>query len=408
MIRLLSKMGWRNLWRNKRRTLIMLGALSVGVWAMIWMNAMMRGMLDQMIDDSIDNLSGHIQVHAKNFLNDPSINNSLDASHTDWVNELNHHNIVAWAMRLRLPAMISSERHSLPVTVVGIDPRSEAGMSFIMKTGIDGKMLADMNDNGIVIGQRLLEKLETDLGKRIVIMTQDSHNELADRGFRIRGVYSAKLKLLESQYVFVGLHTLQSMLDCENCISEISLKTTHYLELEGLKQQVMPIADGKEVHTWYELDPYTESMLNTMDGFILVFIVIIFLALSFGLVNTLVMAIFERGREIALLHALGLSPRYIALQILLEAIFLIIIGLVLGNLLAYATLWPFREGIDISIVGEGLDFAGISSVLRPSLRMFDVLMANFTVMILGMLACLLPAWRAAQKAPAAALNWSDT
>ncbi len=408
MIRLLSVLGWRNLWRNKRRTLIMLSALGVGVWAMIWMNAMMRGMLDQMIEDSIDNLSGHIQVHAINFLNDPSINNSMPGVNTALRSELQQPEIVAWAARLRLPAMIASERHSLPVTLVGIDPHSEQGLSFIMQTELEGKMLDDSRDTGIVIGQRLQEKLETRLGKRIVIMTQDRHNEMADRGFRIKGVYSAKLQLLESQYAFVGLHTLQTMLDCEDCISEVSLKTTHYLNLEELKQRIVVVAGNNEVHTWSELDPYTESMLNTMDGFILLFIVIIFLALSFGLVNTLVMAIFERSREIALLHALGLSPRYISLQILLEAIFLIAIGLVVGNLLAYASLWPLRDGIDISIVGEGLDFAGISSVLRPSLQMSDVLMANCTVMILGMLACLLPAWRAAQKAPAAALNWSDT
>ncbi len=408
MMRMLAILGWRNLWRNKRRTLIMLSALSVGVWAMIWMNAMMRGMLDQMIEDSINNLSGHIQVHATNFLNDPSINNSMPEVNAALRTQLQQPEVVAWAMRLRLPAMIASERHSLPVTLVGIDPQREQGLSFITQTEIEGDMLDDMNDTGIVIGQRLLEKLETRQGKRVVIMTQDRQNELADRGFRIKGVYSAKLQLLESQYAFVGLHTLQSMLDCENCISEVSLKTTHYLNLQGLKQRIASVAGNNEVHTWSELDPYTESMLNTMDGFILLFIVIIFLALSFGLVNTLVMAIFERGREIALLHALGLSPRYISLQILLEAIFLLMIGLLVGNLLAYTSLWPFRDGIDISIVGEGLDFAGISSVLKPSLLMSDVLLANCTVIILGILACILPAWHAAQKAPAAALNWSDT
>ncbi len=408
MIRLLSILGWRNLWRNRRRTLIMLSALSVGVWSMIWMTAMMRGMLDQMIEDSINNLSGHIQVHAKNFRNDPSINNSMQTPSMALQLELSRDDIVAWGGRLRLPAMISSERHSLPVTVVGIDPDREAGLSFIMQADIEGRMLEGIHDRGMVIGQKLVEKLESRINKRLVLMSQDRNNELADRGFRVTGVYQSKLQLLESQFVFVGLATLQSMLDCETCLSEISIKTTQYQELGELKQRIASAADQYEVLTWSELDPYTESMLTTMNGFIFVFILIIFIALSFGLVNTLVMAIFERSREIALLHALGLSPRFISIQILIEAAFLIVIGLLLGNGLAMATILPLRDGIDISIVGEGLDFAGISSVLKPSLLVDDILLANGTVIVLGLLACLLPAWRAAQKAPAAALNWSDT
>lgn len=408
MIRLLSILGWRNLWRNRRRTLIMLSALSVGVWSMIWMTAMMRGMLDQMIEDSINNLSGHLQIHARNFRNDPSINNSMQPPSTELQDILRQNEIIAWGARLRLPSMVSSERHSFPVTVVGINPAMEQGLSFIMQAEMTGRKLNQPDDRGIVIGQRLLEKLETGLDKRIVLMSQNKHNQLSDRGFRIVGIYQSKLQLLESQYVFVGLDTLQAMLDCEGCISEVSIKTTDYQQLDVLKQLIASAVNNYEVKTWSELDPYTESMLGTMNGFIFVFILIIFIALSFGLVNTLVMAIFERSREIALLHALGLSPKYISLQILLEACFLIGIGLVLGNSLAIITIVPIREGIDISIVGEGLDFAGISSVLKPSLLLDDVLLANGTVIVLGLLACLLPAWRAAQKAPAAALNWSDT
>ncbi len=408
MMRLLAKLAWRNLWRNRRRTLIMLAALAVGVWSMIWMTALMRGMLDQMIEDSVNNLSGHIQIHAKNFRNDPSITNSLTNPDEKLLQVLNHNEIIGWSGRIKVPAMISSERYSLPVTLVGIDPIMEQSLSFIMQTDFDGEMLATAEDNGIVVGRKLLEKLESRLNKRLVITTQDKNNQLADRGFRITAVYSAKLQLLESQYVFVSLNILQTMLSCENCLSEISIKTMHHDNLQSLKDRIKSVAGDYEVNTWFELDPYTESMLKSMDGFIFVFIIIIFIAMSFGLVNTLVMAIFERTREIALLHALGLSPRLITLQIVIEASMLVLIGLIAGNLLAYLSIWPMREGVDISIVGEGLDFAGISSVLKPSLWLSDIAFANLTVIVLGILACLLPAWRASQKAPAAAINWSDT
>lgn len=408
MTHLLSMLGWRNLWRNPRRTIIMLTALSIGVWAMIWMTAILRGMVDQMVEDSINNLSGHIQIHAPDFRDDPSITNSLTPPTGKLLQQLQQEDIVAWSIRLRLPAMVSSERHTFPVTIVGIDPEQERDLSFIMKSEVQGKMLQHINDKGLIIGKKLLDKLETGINKRVVVMSQDKENILADRGFKITGVFKAKMQALEAQYIFVGLHTLQNMLNCPQCVSEISLKTTQYLLLDELKSRISHYAGNNEVMTWFELDPYTETMLDSMNGFILILIVVIFLALSFGLVNTLVMAIFERGHEIALIHALGLAPKFIAILILIESGFLILIGLGTGNALALLSLWPIQDGIDISIVGEGLDMAGMSSVLKPSLLLSDVFMANVIVIILGTLACLLPAWRVAQKAPAAALNRSET
>lgn len=408
MTKLLATLGWRNLWRNRRRTFIMLTALVIGVWSMIWMTALMRGMVDQMVNDSIDNLSGHIQIHAPGFRDDPSISNSMQPPQGALLDELNQDDVVAWGSRLRLPAMISSERHSLPITIVGIDPDAERGLSFIMHSAIDGNMLADADDSGIVIGNKLLDKLDTRLGKRVVLMSQDVDNELADRGFRITGVYSAHVASLETQYAFTGMHTLQRLLKCKDCISEISIKSHHYLGLEPLKQRIAEASGDDEVQTWMELDPYAKAMLASANGYILIFITIIFIALSFGLANTLVMAIFERSREIALVHALGLSPRYIAMQILLEALFLIVIGMLIGNALAIASLLPIRDGIDLSIVSEGLDMFGMSTVLKPTLLGSDMLMANLIIIVLGILSCLLPAWHAARRAPAAALNRGET
>jgi len=239
-------------------------------------------------------------------------------------------------------------------------------------------------------------------------MSQDIDNELADRGFRIAGVYTADVGSLETMYAFVGRATLQKLLRCETCLSEISIRTHHYLGLEPLKQRMSDSAGDNEVLTWMELDPYAKAMLASANGYIYVIIVVIFIALSFGLVNTLVMAIFERTREIALVHALGLSPGWIAVQILLEAGFLIIIGMLIGNSLAFASLLPMLDGVDLSIVSEGLDMFGMSSVLKPTILGTDIFMANLLVIVLGLLACLLPAWRAAQKAPASALNRGET
>jgi ABC-type lipoprotein release transport system permease subunit len=159
-----------------------------------------------------------------------------------------------------------------------------------------------------------------------------------------------------------------------------------------------------EVLSWNELDSYLGSMLAVMDGFVVVWIVVVFLALSFGLVNTLVMAVFERVREIGLMLALGMTPRNILSQIIAESIFLLVIGLAIGNLAAWATIEPLKDGIDISIVGEGMEYFGAASVLYPALYLKDVILANAIVIVLGFFASLSPAWRASRYDPVRAIT----
>jgi ABC-type antimicrobial peptide transport system permease subunit len=137
---------------------------------------------------------------------------------------------------------------------------------------------------------------------------------------------------------------------------------------------------------------------------VLVWIIVIFLALSFGLVNTLVMAVFERIREIGLMLALGMKPRMILGQILVESLFLLVMGLAIGNLLAVVSVEMLADGVDLSGVAEGLEMFGSSSVLYPELTMNDMMTANVIVVVLGFIASLSPAWRASRFDPIRAIT----
>ena len=145
-------------------------------------------------------------------------------------------------------------------------------------------------------------------------------------------------------------------------------------------------------------------MLRVMDGFVLVWVVIIFLALSFGLVNTLVMAVFERVREIGLMMALGMKPRMILGQIVIESLLLLAVGLAIGDALAWASVKAIEDGVDISAVAEGMEMMGAASVLYPKLFLKDVVLANVVVLILGFFASLSPAWRASRYEPVEAIT----
>ena len=146
--RVILRLAWRNLWRNPRRSLIMLCAIALGVWGMIWMTALMRGMVDQMIDNSIKTLSGHIQIHAPGYLDDPSIEHLIPPVDTSpALQELLHSSdVVAWSQRIRVPAVIRSEREVYAVTLVGIDPEREQGLSFIGESITDGDYISSVND----------------------------------------------------------------------------------------------------------------------------------------------------------------------------------------------------------------------------------------------------------------------
>ncbi len=401
----LSRLAWRYLWRNHRRTIIMLGAVAVGVWAMIFMTALSRGMVDQMIADGISALPGHVQVHHPDYLDDPSVANRIMIGDAELARRFDGAGFLAWASRVRVPAVITSERDSRGIVLLGIDPAAERDFSFVDFDAVEGRFLEDSEDNGVVIGRKMAELLETGIGKRVVLMSQDPDNDIADRGFRVVGLFEANMPAFEEAFVFVGKRTAQRMLRIGDSTTEIFVVGDDYRDVEATFSKVAERIDGSlEVRRWQEVDTYLGAMLKVMDGFVLIWMIVIFLALSFGLVNTLVMAVFERVREIGLMLALGMKPVSILGQILIESMLLLAVGLLIGNVLAVASVLPLRDGIDISVVAEGMEMMGAASVLYPKLYLKDLVTANLVVLVLGFLASLSPAWRASRYEPVEAIT----
>ena len=406
--KVLLMLAWRNLWRNHRRTIIMLSAISIGVWAMIFMTALTQGMVNQMVRDGISVLPGHVQIHHPDYRDDPNINNLIPMPDSELSAKLASTGFDQWATRIRVPAVISSERETRGITLLGIDPERERDLSFIDYDDVDGRFLEGADDIGIVIGRKLARTLDTEVGKRVVVMSQDPDNEIADRGFRVVGLFGAKIESLEETYIFGGKETIQTLLKVGDHVTEAVAMGDDYRNVEPVYEAVLAIVDnGVVVNRWTDLNSYLGTMLRVMDGFVLIWVIVIFLALSFGLVNTLVMAVFERVREIGLMLALGMKPSSILGQIIIESMMLLVIGLAIGNILAFATIVPLKSGIDLSTVAKGLEMMGASSILYPELRSEDVILANSVVLILGFVASLSPAWRASRYQPIEAITKAD-
>lgn len=403
-MKLITTLAWRNLWRYPRRTTIILLAITIGAWAMLGTSAFMRGMMEQQINNAIHNLLGHIQIHPPGYRDDPVIEHTMPPPNNNLLNLLNGETIKAWATRVRVPAVVNSERESMGVTLVGIDPAQEQGLSFIADTVTEGRYLQNIDDKGIILGRKLVERLETRLGKRVVLMSQNPANEIAERGFRLVGIFDAKTENIEMQFVFVGRKIAQKMLGMEDNISELAVLSEEPEELDNLLQNLRNAALELEVQTWQTMAPLVKAMVNVFEGFLIVWYLVVFVAMAFGLVNTLLMAIFERTREIGLFQALGMKPRWIVGQVLLESMFLLAIGLIIGNLLSWATIIWTADGLDFSQYAAGYEMAGLSSLIYPVLNISDIVTANVLIISLGLIASLYPAWRAARYVPVEAIT----
>jgi ABC-type lipoprotein release transport system permease subunit len=382
-------------------------AVIIGVWSMIFLGALMRGITDQMIRNGIATLTGHIQVHHKGYRDDPVIENIMtqpevvETALRKLLPQGSH-----WASRVRVSAIASNARHSDGVTLVGIDPSREAKVSFIGQAVSQGRYLKSNDKIGIVVGQALVDKFETKLGRKLVLMSQDTSGEIASRAFRIVGIFRAEMEATEKQFAFVTVAAAKQMLKLKSGISEVSIVLPIHEETDTVATALQTALPSKhyEVQTWQELLPLVTASLNIYDGFIFLWFLVVFVAMGFGIVNTTLMAVFERIREFGLLKALGMKPRWIIRGVLTETVFLLIMGMAAGNILGLFSVFALSgTGIDLSSLAAGVEFVGMSRVIYPTIYGQDVIMANLVVFILGLLVSIYPAVKAARFTPVEAL-----
>ncbi len=401
------QMAWRNIWRNPRRTAVILAAVGIGVWSNLSLGALSRGMVAEMLRNGIATLTGHIQVHAAGYRDDPAIEHRLETP--DKVADVLRRDLptgARWTSRVRVTAVASNARHSTGVTLVGIDPAAEAGVSFIGRSVREGRYLREDDPNAIVIGRALADKFETRLGHRLVLMSQSTDGQIASASFQIVGVYRAELQATEERYVFVTKAAAQRMLGLGNAVSEFAVLLPRAGAVSAVAGRLRGnLPAGCEIQTWRELLPLLDAYLGIFNGFMLMWYVVVFAAMGFGLVNTTLMAVYERMREFGLMQALGMRPSGIVRDVLTESALLLLVGVALGNAAGLATVALLaRTGIDLSALAAGSEYFGMSRVIRPELASGDFLAANLVVMGLGLLVSCYPAIRAGRFTPVEALT----
>jgi len=395
-------LGSRNVLRNPRRSILTMLAIAVGLLGALALAALSRGVSTQVIEDAINNLTGHIQIHAPGYLDDPVLERSFTVP-PDIEEVLARPEIEAYSLRIRLPGVVRSERESAGVTLVGVSA-GEIGTSFYGTLPMEGEWITSPTATGVVLGRALAEQLQTERGKRVVLMTENRNNSIADRGFPVVGLFRAELEATEKAYAFVGRETLSRLVGVSGSISEIAIRLKRKEDTAPLTRALQKKYPELDVQPWTTLEPLAVAMSQIQEGFLTIWYLIVVVAISFGLVNTLFMSVMERIRELGLFQALGMKPRLILAQVFMESLVLLVAGTILGNLIAWGLLVYFDGGIDISQFARGAQMTGIGSILPLRLTMGDIVFANLMIVILTLAACLYPAQKAAKLAPIEALR----
>jgi len=405
------QIAWRNIWRNPRRTAVILTAVVVGVWIMVFLGALMTGVSDQMVRNGIATLTGNLQIHHPEYRNDPVIENTManqDSRQQELINALDKHlpSGSLWTSRIRVNAVASNARHSSGITLVGIEPEKEAKVSFIGHGIVQGKYLAPDDKHGIIIGQALADKFETRLGHKLVLMSQATDKEMASRAFRIIGIFKADLEATEKAFVFVNMPSARKMLKLETGSSEISVIIPENLDETPVAQALKKaLPDNYSIETWKELLPLITAYVEMNKGFAVMWNLVVFIAMGFGIVNTMLMAVFERMREFGLLKALGMKPWWIIREVLTESLFILVLGIVIGNAVSMLSVFAFSgSGINLSAFAAAMEYTGMPRIIFPVIQINQIILANLVVLVLGLIVSIYPAIKAAGFTPVEAMS----
>ncbi len=403
---MLLRIAWRNIWRHKIRSLVVILSIAVGLWAGVFMVAFSWGMYKQYMRETVETHISHLQLHHPLFEEEdrearyvlqsaPSIQAYLDTAA----------GVRASTTRAVTGGMISSPTTVSGVQVNGILPERENRVTGLASRIIEGGYLNDEVRNPILIGKKLAQKLKVKLKSKVVLTFQDTSGGIVAGAFRVAGIYRSKNSSLDETSVYVHAAGLQQLLGAEGAVHEVAVLLNDDNLSEPFKHSLAVRFPDADVKTWKDLSPELELVIRSFNEYMYIFVGFILLALTFGIVNTMLMAVLERVREIGMLMAIGMSRMRVFNMILLETVYLSLVGGPLGLLAGYFTIrWTGSRGIDISLFSEGLSSYGFSSIVHPELESGYYLPLALMTMLTAIVSAIYPAIRAIRLKPGEAIR----
>ena len=401
----LTKIASRNIWRSKKRSFIIITAVSIGLWAGIFMIAFYNGMIEERINNAITTELSHIQLHNPKFRKEYEVKFTLPKG-KNRLGKINKNiHVKASSGRIIIKGMIASASGSNGITINGVMPKEEKLITNLPEKIIEGKYFNTQKTNEILVSKRLSKKLKIGLNKKAILTFQDKEGNLASAAFRVCGIYKTINAPYDDANVFVKITDVDSLAGIQNQINEIAILLDSNTFLDKNQQDLKRNFPDAEILNWKEISPELGLTVSVGNQMAYIFMGIILLALAFGIINTMMMAVLERTREIGMLLALGMNKLKIFTMILLETFFLILAGCPIGMLLAFGTIAiTNKTGIDFGKFSEVYSSFGYNSIIYPSLTLTQLGNIMLLVIITALFSALFPARRALKLNPAESLK----
>ncbi|MBL7847946.1 MAG: ABC transporter permease [Cyclobacteriaceae bacterium] len=399
-------LAWRNIWRNKVRSLLIMTSVALGLFAGVFVLALYEGMLKSRVRIVIDAEVAHLQLHHPQFKEDYDPSFILPSRDTLMVKLRSVPAVRYIAWRSVAQGMLSTPTGSAGVQILGVMASDENRVSGLGKKLVEGITLDSAKRNAVLIGRKLAVKMKLKLGSKIVLTFSDRDQNITAGAFRVVGIYQSNNTSLDELQVYVNHATLNEYLAIGNGGHEVAILLNDDRQVEPASREVKTLFPELDVKTWRESSPETDLMVTTVDQFSYIIIVIIMIALAFGIINTMLMAVLERTREIGMLTALGMNRPKVFRLILTETILLTLVGVPVGFLATLVTVdYYSKAGIDISSFSDAvMSGFGFSTMIYPEIPWRSIPTVMAIVGGTALVAALFPSLRAIKLQPADALR----
>lgn len=402
---MLLKIAWRNIWRNKLRSGVVITSIVLGIWAGLFVIALSAGLNEQRKVSVIENSISHVQYHHPEFLKDRNAKYVIDDIESVEASIQKDSTVLNYTKRSLVNGMASSARGGNGVVISGIDPEMEARVTTIGEKVVDGAFLSDEGRFPVYIGQALAEKMNVHVRSKIVLTFQDSESEIVAGAFRVAGIYKTVSKKYDEMNVFVRLSDLEKLLHTDNGVNEVAVLLHDFEVIPPFVERQRSSYPELKIEPWDEISPELGYADEMMEIFLYLFLGILLAALSFGIVNTMLMAVLERKRELGMLMSVGMNKARIFAMITFETIAIALAGGPLGILMAWLTIVYFQSaGLDLSFYAQGLEEFGIDPIVYPYLEFQYYWSLAIMVVIMAILASIYPARKALKMNPAQAVR----
>ncbi len=405
---LLWQMAWRNVWRYRRRSVLTVLTIALGLAFNILMRGIGDGFHEQMVDNSVRAGIGHLEIHRAGYQRDPALLKTLpDLERVEQVAPQTPH-LLGSSFRVLGDGLASTAENSTGVRIIGIVPEAERTVTTIHRAIIAGKFLEEGMSRPALIGERLAQSLGAGLDDKLVLMVQAADGSMGAQLYRVAGIFRSGSPELDRGAVYLLRKDAQTLFSLGEGVTEAALLLDSSEAVDEAQRFLTARLAGApvEVLPWYTVEPFLRQFIELDDAFFYIIVLILFVVISVGILNTVMMSVFERVREFGVMMALGTKPRQVVRLVMQESMALSLVGAVLGGCLgSAATILFAHTGIDLSSYAAGASALGITTtVIHPELTAWNLIVSDVSVVLVVMLVALYPAIKAARLRPVEAIR----